>query len=450
MAASCARDLPSSARCSSSALLVCVLLGCRTPEPEPELALQGDLGNLHAPPPIVQPLRVHVEPPTPTARFRWEAETSGLVTALFEAALLDLEGVSADVGGRASPGVERAPGAVPEWRATLQLDVGAAGAPADALVVGVTLCSPDGPCALLSAPATRGEPWLAISPLMADVSAELGRRSVAGASTAWAAPVSSDTYAVLIAGRSAATFYGLLPPVPANRQGDSRADSITRAVFIDPSASIAQWLLGRREAAEGRWGSAQQAFTAASGGRRFHPGFAADEAVALAASGRPGAAAVAFDGIVAVLGEDGRFVLSRAEALIDAGRLDDAWNLSERLVETWPRSPVVSGLRVRIADARGDEARLDALLAAWVIAEPGSAQPVRRQIFRRIHERDWEAAWLLLPELEERGARDEARSLRMSLGIAVKKYDLAALAAEQAGLVQVAADIRARAVQESL
>src|SRR5688500_1907994 len=66
---------------------------------------------------------VTLKPRPPADRFRWEAETTGLMTALLEGGISSLEAVTARVEG-----VPMAPGLAPalagrgEWTATLQID----------------------------------------------------------------------------------------------------------------------------------------------------------------------------------------------------------------------------------------------------------------------------------------------------------------------------------------
>lgn len=401
-----------------------------------------------APAPVgVPPVLLALEPPQPVDRFRYEAEVSGMVTLLLEAGLGELGGVVVTVGERpAPPGAVRIAGA---GRAERWMGRVAVGADPRALDVELELCAPAGNrCRSTSASATRDAPHLAMPALLGWASEVLGRPPSAGAVGQWALAPSADPYAVLVGGRAAAVWYGLLPPARPGLEGDKKADPVVRAVYIDPGLALSQWIIGRRHAAAGRWDEALPAFTAAREGRPFMPVLLADEAWAMAENGHADAAADAWDGLVELVPHDARFVLARAEALLDAGRLADARPALEDLSKRWPEDAGVAAARVALADASGEERGTDELLAHWQATAPTEPEPVRRRIHLRVRHGAYRDAWDLLPELRGRGAEAETTGLEMALGVAIGRWDEAAGAAERAGLPEVATRIRARAALE--
>jgi tetratricopeptide (TPR) repeat protein len=381
------------------------------------------------------------------SRFRWEAETAGLVTLLVEAALGELDGCLVSVAGRpGSPGVLAPVGlaAAPTWRTRLTL-----GPDPHDLTVALEICSAGGegdvPCTSVTGTGTREDPQGAIPPLVALVSRIVDRAPAPGASAQWSLPISADPYAVLVAGRAAASWYGLLPAPSREIEGDNRRDPLARAVYIDPSMPLSQWLVGRRSALAGRWDDARPSFTAARQGRPFHPVLVADEAEALVAEERPLPAAEAWEGLMQAVPDDPRFRLPHALAVLRAGRVDPARELLDHLAADWPDDPGVSAARVAVADAAGEDADLDRLLANWQDNDVTAVEPVRRRIQLRVRGSRWREAWELLPELRHRDAHALADGLALSLGSLVGEAEEAARAAERVGRPDVAARLRARA-----
>ena len=99
----------------------------------------------------------------------------------------------------------------------------------------------------------------------------------------WDAPISRDPYAILLAGRSAATWYGLIPGVPEETVGDKRRDVITRAVLVDPQLGFSQWINARRSLLRGFPQLARGAFARASLAQPHRVLYRADEAAAIRA-----------------------------------------------------------------------------------------------------------------------------------------------------------------------
>jgi tetratricopeptide (TPR) repeat protein len=422
--------------------LLLIALGCSPQGPDEPLPAEtnAEVGPRVAA--VEAPLVVVLEPPLVTGQFRWEAESAGLSTLLVEVGLSELAGVQVEVQGNPPPpGLERQVGAerVERWTGRLRL-----GLDPKALDLELELCTPDGArCRSTSATGTREAPERAVPPLLTFASEVLGRAPAAGTAGQWAIPVSADPYAVLVAGRASATWYGLLPAVPIEKEGEPY-DNIAKAVRIDPSMALAQWLLARRYAQRSRWDRASMHFTAAREGRPFQPVFAADQATALRNEGKLGAAADTLDGLVQLAPRDPRFVLLHAETLLAAGRLEDARVAIDALQVDWPRDAGAAEARVKLADARGETAITDELLAHWADTDRSAVEPVRRQVQLRVRAGRFADAWEMLPELRRRGAHVLADGFEVPVGVALGRWDEAARAAERSGQASVAARIRAR------
>jgi tetratricopeptide (TPR) repeat protein len=382
------------------------------------------------------PLVVELKAPMPAGRFRWETETIGVHTVLLEAGLLELHGVIVETNGRPTPpGLYRPVGVAKaeRWTATLEF-----GDEPDALEVELELCTPDGKtCRSTAATAGPAEPQRATAKLLAFAAEVLDRKPAKGAIAQWSVPLSQDPYAILIAGRSAAGWYNLM-------EWDGDTDPVVRAVLIDPTMALAQWLLARRYVETDRWDKALPHFAAAREGRPLAPIMVADEAIAMERTNRVGAAADLWDMLLDANPRDPRFQLARAENDLRALRLDDAQAELERLAADWPGDSGVAAARVTLADKRGEEKGMDELLAHWARTDKTAVEPVRRRIQLRVRQTDYEDAWRMLPTLRERGADALADNYELPLGIALQKWDTAATAAERSGRPDVAALIRAR------
>lgn len=424
-------------------------------DPEGVVA-EGDPAAVPAPAtlafPRVTPLVVRMDPPVPRGDFiddngrtrknRWEIETIGVYTLLLEAGLMELHGVTAIVAGKpVSPGLTHPLGQaeVQKWTAKLTF-----GPDPDVLDVELELCSPDGKsCRSTSATGTRENPELAVAKLLQFSSEVLERKPAPGAVAQWTQAVSKDPYAVLICGRSASAWYGLFPMEPGD-EGTSAKDPVLKAVLIDPSMALAQWLLGRRYALVGNWEKAMPHLAAAREGRPLAPVLLADEAVAMEAERRAFAAADAWDALLDAVPGDPRFLLAQVQTDLVAGRLDHARVSLVKLVEYFPDDSGIASARVALADKSGEEKGMDDLLARWQETDKTAIEPVRRRIQLRIRQTKYQDAWDMLPELRKRGADPLADSYEMPLGVALGEWSTAALAAERASLPDVAARIRAR------
>lgn len=399
--------------------------------PRPERGL--DVGR-------VDTVRIVLQPPSKQARFRWEVETLGLVTVLTELGLSDLPGVVVEVAGcTRAPGTADLLPIAQEWTAELDL-----GSDPESLIVRIRLCDPSGACEAFEATATRAHPEGAMPTLLGASARRLGIVPPVGAAGPWGAPLSSDDYAVLLAGRSAASFYGLREPVDPSERGDRVRDPVARAVYIDPSVAVAQWVAGRRAAADGDWARARVFFTAAALGRSTSPQLAADEAAAYVLVGNAGAATAAWDALLEQRPGDPRFLLPQARALLAAGAVGEAAGRVEALAVEYADEPAVAELRVRVADRTPESEDMDPLLAAWQAVDDATAEPVFRRIHLRARSGRYDEALTLVDELKRRGRTIEADQLRMAMAVGLSRWDDAADAAEALGDPATAARIRGR------
>ncbi|MEQ1567474.1 MAG: hypothetical protein ABMA64_17670 [Myxococcota bacterium] len=437
------------------ALLKLLLMGgaCGGAEPTPaQPPAEGAPEQLEAaaadkPAPKVLPVIVSLAPPRPTGAFRWQTEMIGIYTLLVEVGLMELQGVIVVTNGRpVSPGLSHPIGQDEgaKWSAELKF-----GPDAKKVEVELELCTNGGRrCKSTAATGDLEHPELAVAELLEFASTTLEREPAAGAVAQWRMPVSQDPYAVLIAGRSAATWYGLTD-FPAEQELDKTKDPVLKAVHLDPSMALAQWLLGRRFALRGLWDKAMPAFAAAREGRPLMPVFLADEAMTMQAERRELAAADAWESLLDAVPNDPRFLLARVETELAAGRLSQARDQLKVLVLAWETDSRIAAARVELADKSGEEQGMDDLLAHWAQTDPKAPEPVRRRIQLRIRQGGYREAWEMLPELRARGANDVADQYEIPLGVALEEWDTAASAAERVGNPDVAARIRARAKLEA-
>jgi hypothetical protein len=415
------------------------MLAC-TPDQAKKPSATGPAATAHAATHSL--VEVTVTPARPSDKpFRWGAEVAGLATVLVESGLSELPDVAATVEGVApAPGLARPlrTGVAP-WTARLEM-----GDDPALLRFQLEVCDGTGHCLAQQATGSRDRVVEPIADLLGWAAAVLGRPPTDAERAVWTAPISGDPYAVLVCGRSAATWYGILPPVAMEKLGDRNADPIAKAVWLDPGMGLAEWVLGRRESARGEWGSARVAFTGATLGRPGSTAFLADEAAALAASGRAEAATVAWSTLQEAWPLDPRFQLPLAVAASDSGQPLIAARVVQALDPRFLDEPAVVELAVRIADATGPDADYDHLLERWADAYPHEPEPVRRRVALRVRAGRLEEAWDLLPELAARGAGPEAARARMAIGVGIHRYDEAAAAADAVGETAVATRILTR------
>ena len=421
-----------------AALLLMVLLGegCASggpavlPDVTAPTASAGAGASSAAPrTPLVE---VRLAPARATAPFRWDPELRGLVTEAVELGLADLPGVVPVVGQAASPAVlllETRPQRTVE--AALRITPLAANADPMPVRLELEVCGGEPACLTVAAEGTRTHPWDAIGALLDGAASYLGVPTTGSMRAAWRTPASTDPYAALVAGRSAALLFGLLPwKAPAEGQ----PDPIGRAVRIDPRNPLAQWTLARWDA--GAAESAGRAFPALQAALIARPGsplLAADLAVLFERTARNEKALLAWDEVERVAPGDPRFQVGAARVLLATGRPDAARTRLDALPAAAAWDPAVAALRVRIAEADTTTTpeTLDALLDAWQRVDPRAAAPVRRRIDLRVRGGRWDDALALVPALRARTPGAGADALRTSLLAARGRWDDAAASAPE-------------------
>ncbi len=372
---------------------------------------------------------MNVVPPAPPS-VRWGPELAGLYTVLVEAGLQDLGGVSASVeGAPPSPAMRAAPRAAVPWQALLALEGDSEGQ----MHLRLTLCDQDGDCSESAQTGAVRQPQTWLPGLLAKVAARLGAPPASGAPAAWAAPLSSDDYAILLTGRSAAVHYGLLARTPGS-------DPVARAVKVDPAIAQAQWLQGRARVDANDPIAARQHFSAAATVRPSSPALRADQAVMLSMLDRPQAAHTAWEALHTRQPADPRWGLAAARAALDAGALDRAEELGVALDAGFPRDAEVARLRVRVLEQVGDQPDYDTRLADWAARDARNPEPIRRRVLLAVREQRYAEAWQHLDQLQAIDAAS-ANRLRVPVGIALGHTESAATAAESFDAT-LAADIR--------
>ena len=392
-------------------------LSCGRPEvSEPS---DSDLALIEAELPLVQ---VHLSRPSVWPGVRQPDELAGLYLALVESGLVELPGVTAVVDGvDPSPGVASAVSTGGEhWRALLALVPDGEG-----VRYGLLLCDPQNNCLNHESYGDRQRPWSATAELLAEVADALGRPATPAVMDGWARPQSADGYAVLVAGRSAAVFYGIRPPVSPEDYGDNRRDPVERAVFLDPSMPIAWWTHGRRDWINGDARAAREAFTRARIARPESVLWQADEAAALGMQGRWEESWAAWEPIQERSPDDPRFAVARASSALKAEKVQQALAILDALPPAAQTETAVAEMRVAIAEVTGQSSNYDELLARWQEAAPADPEPVRRRIAVRIDEGRWAEGLELTDELSRRGAQVESHQLAMSLALGSGELDRA-------------------------
>ncbi len=387
-------------------------------------------------------VEVRVEPPAPAGAFQWEAETTGLVTALLETGLADLRDVIPAVEGAppalAFDGHVRAGAA--RWTAGLAL-----GADPAALAVQLHLCDDQGACTDLEAVGTRESPFEAVAALLADLAAHLRLRTDPGTRERQARPLSPDRYAVLLCGRAAATWYGRLPPVPPEHTGDRGKDPVARSVYLDPGMHLAWWVVARQAEGQGDLATALVAMDRALVIDPDRVPYLAERAALLTRLGEPDEALATWTDVATRLRRgDLRFQLAHARTALDAGRAAMASELVAGLPAPYSDDPGVVALEADVARHGGREDEELVLLARWQALAPEAPEPVERRVALLLARAQRRQAWELLPELAARGRAAQAAALQVPLGLDVGAFDQALTSAEALGLPAVVARIEAR------
>jgi Tfp pilus assembly protein PilF len=418
-----------------SALLVSAsvtLFGCKSDDGSEQVAPESsEVQSVPIPENVAE---VRLRPMPEAGESRRETELRGLVTALLEAGLADLYGVVPSVENvPLSPGLMHALQAGAEhWT----IDVHVASASKDRADILLSVCNPSAQCGGENAQA-YGDPSQAVAELLTKLSEILGRQPLPSTQALWEKRQSEDAYAVLLAGRAAATFYGFFPSQPQPERQDRRLDPVERAIYVDPQMPIGQWIVARRRMAAKEYGSARLAFSRAG---VIHPQrvlYLADEASSLSSTSQSEAALSTWQQIAERAPRDPRFAVPLARALLAAGRATEAAKNLDRLPLLFQREPRVLKLRVEIADVLGRGKDDDDLLSRWQEAAPEDPEPVRRRIQARIRDHRLEEALDLVAELGRRGVPDEALRLELSIDVSLGRFREAREAARALGLREV-------------
>lgn len=381
-----------------------------------------------------------IEYPKHTETVRRPLETCGILAASLESGFADLEDVvprlhdvpvSPGFAGYLETGAER-------WTASVFVH----GDKTD-LTVMLTLCDPGGSCVEHRADGIYDSPSVVVGALLGDAAKTLDRPPAEGAAAQWSVPHSPDPYAVMIAGRGAAHFYGKAPPLEPEAVGDRKKDPIIRAIYLDPAMAVGQWIAGRRAVALGRSGRAE--FARAAVLRPSSLLFQSDAAAALRTDGDSEGALAAWQAVDLRSPKDPRFVVERARAALALERYALATTTLDGLREGLQDDRTVVELRVAIADATGAREGHDELLRRWELAAPEDAEPVRRRLALRVEQGRYREALEFTEELTARGARREANEAAMALAVGLREWDLAAREAESLGQHEVSADLTIRA-----
>lgn len=407
------------------------------------VAACGEEAPLREPPvapddPAPPPILVSISLPAPAPAVRWHEELGGTLVAHLEIGLADLPGVIAEVSG-----TPRAPGFDgPIWPDASLVTVRPSIAPAgDEVRFEVEVCHFSAPCSNHSATSTREAPAAAIAELLGALAEDLGRAPAPGAARAWARPPSRDSYAVLLEGRAAGVFYGIMPTADAP-EGDPRRDPIRRAVLVDPKMPVAGWILGRRELERGRLGVARSVLDRGLLARPTSVALIVASARAEERYGSSRGAQERWVELVERAPDDLRFVLPRFDAALSWSDFDSAQAILEQVPPRYAGVALVLAARVALLEARGEVAD-DALLARWQAASPADTDPVRRRIAARVRAGRYAEALELVPELERRGLVDEVLDLQIALRVAVGDREGAAEVAASGGRPEVGRALRA-------
>jgi Flp pilus assembly protein TadD len=387
-----------------------------------------------------------LDPAEVVGSFSREPELRGLTTVLIELGLADLPDVVPLVtGAPISPGFkyDLAEGRQ-TWTGALRLE----GHDADLRLV-LTVCTPEGPCHPSEASASRDRLEVAVAEVLGETATHLGRTPAAAMQADWASPVSTDPYATLLTGRSAAVWYGLLPAAPLEQEGDVGRDPMDRAAHVDPEMEAAWWLLGRRAMSRGDASGARQYAALGLDANPRRVALLADQAASVSGSGRPIEAAAAWELAAKASPRDPRFLIPLARARLRAGRPAEAGAALDALAAVADQEPAVAELRVAIADQLSAEGASDTLLTRWQEVAADDPEPVRRRIEDRVTTQRYEEALLLVPLLVARGELQAGREIELALAVAVADWGRAAATAEALDDPRTADRVRARAALES-
>lgn len=385
---------------------------------------------------------VRIEPVNEFGGHRYAHEVAGIVVALYETGLTDLVGVVPhyDYHG-APPGVDRwLTGASTHWTARFSF-----GYDRDTLQIVLRLCPADGACRGASASGPRESPEGAITELLVWSASQMNKPVPAGMVEAWSKPLSKDRYAVLVLGRAAASWFGMSDPVDPAERGNPSKDPLARVVLIDPSLSIAHYILGRRALDIGKQSAAAHSFERALQGTPDRFVFQVASAASLNVAEQGAEARKRWDDLDARWPDDSRFVIPRLEAYLATGMAKEAKELLAEMPDRFAHDPEIARLRVAIAEKLGPGPDYEQLLVAWEDAAGYDPEPVRRHIALRLRDGRLQEAFELLGKLEARGATSEAKQMTIALGAGIGRFEDAAKQAVLSGSDRLAQRLRLRA-----
>lgn len=373
---------------------------------------------------------------------RYAREVAGLVVGLFETGLADVNTLVPHYEGHSPPpGIDRWLTAESQhWRARLSF-----AHEAESVRIVLRLCPETGACKGASATGPRDAPEGAVTQLLVWTTAAIGAPVPAGMVETWSRPLSKDRYAVLILGRGAATVYGILDPVEPDDRGVPSDDPLTRAMLIDPTLAIAQYLLGCRSYELGRYDAAARSFERA---QQLSPDrfvFQVAGAAATSGLGQWSEARKQWDALDASWPADSRFATPRIESYLSSGAVEEAGPLLDELPDRYAGDPTVARLRVQVAEAVGPGPNFEKLVEAWEAAAAFDPEPVRKHISLRLRDGRLAEAFELINKLEDRGAATEAQQLMVALGAELGRYDEAAKQAAKMGSDELSEKLKLRA-----
>jgi len=442
-AAACSPLAPPSLLSLAIAIVIAVA-GCQS---RPQIA-QNPLDEVWTPPeedvyPAAKDVRI--EPIQEFGGHRYAHEVAAIVIALYETGLTDLAGVVPHYDRHGPPpGVDRwLTGGSRHWTAKFSF-----GYEQDTLQIVLKLCPANGPCKAASSTGPRESPEGAITELLVWSAAQIDSPVPAGMVEAWSKPISSDRYAVLVLGRAAAAWYGMIDPVDAAERGDPGKDPLARVVLIDPSLSMAHYLMARRALDIGRQLVAVRAFERARETTPDRFVYEVAGAAATTAAGQWNDARKLWDEVDARWPDDSRFVVPRLESYLASDMTREAQSLIEELPDRFDHDPEVARIRVGIADKLGPGTDYENLISEWEEAAQYDPEPVRRHVALRLRDGRLEEAFELLEKLEARGAATEAKQMMIALGAGIGKFEEAAKQAALVGSDDLAERLRLRAQLE--
>lgn len=390
-------------------------------------------------PPWVEVVELRLGPVEVQPTVARPDETQGLVLALLERRLGELEGVLPRVEGvEVRPALALAVPAAEVW--TLQARVEGQG---EAIELWARLCDPTERCQERRSPAERVWPGPATAATVAWVGATLGRRFL-GSTQAWPRRESRDDYALLILGRAGATAFGLRPPVDEAERGDPRRDPLARAVFLDPTMATG-WYLRARSPLSGPPETRRAHAERSSRQEPDDPLLLADAAALALAAGEAERALLGFEGMMRVAPQDLRFPLALAEAGLLAHEPGITRRALARLREVPAADSSRLSLEVRLNEQTGElsPAELDQRLAEWAVVDALNAEPVQRRVDLKVRQRELEAALALIPELKARAPGAATERQELALNLALRRFSEAAALAQGLGEGEIALDLQA-------